>query len=464
MLHNIKKLVTRLHRRVNRRLEYSFHGLIQRRALKLMAETNGTIPPKAPGELRFLSLKEPASRLEILRLKNHYNDVSLYFIPVGLFKSYWTDIFSQYIGTIDKSLGEFSNETYLSNKHASSRATFITIATSVFEALVKKHHFDLVILPKYNDDWLLDIGQALNAVGLPIVIDDREGGTSPIRLETMPERFRASHVYDFELLNTHNNYHRELFIRSGVPSEKVSAFGAPQSDFFFSPELWKPRRCIHPDLEENKLLLLFFSFGAKTGLNIYFPHDQRSWLPLLDDYHDVLLHVLQNHSDTVQIVYKAGGKPLRDYYPGFPEFYEKAKPYISPSTFLPLNSEYSSPQLVKSSDIVLAFYTTGILEAMLTDASILLGGWGSLFEDVKDKLIPYYSSGGIQYARSKEMMKLKLDEIISDKSKRTVSGDDRHQRHVFLNEYFANADGSVSHRLLTASRNIAKGLPYNHKG
>ena len=41
---------------------------------------------------------------------------------------------------------------------------------------------------------------------------------------------------------------------------------------------------------------------------------------LAEDFHNVLLRLAKDYGDKIHIIYKVGGKPLRDNFPGFEKF------------------------------------------------------------------------------------------------------------------------------------------------
>ena len=115
-----------------------------------------------------------------------------------------------------------------------------------------------------------------------------------------------------------------------------------------------------------------------------------------------------------------------------------------------LNSKTSTTDLLKVSDCVIGFQTLGLIEAMFTEQPIFYGGWGKLYDDIKETLMPLHSSKGLNFFESKNSMLNSISKFIEDENVKTQSENIRLARKKDIENMYHIADGKSSKRLITA--------------
>ena len=191
-------------------------------------------------------------------------------------------------------------------------------------------------------------------------------------------------------------------------------------------------------------MLTYFSFSKFNYLNFFYEGENRDWLNLADDYHKIFIDVLKEFKGRFQIVYKLGGKPTRDTYPGFAVFMDELKRLNLQDSIILLDGNVSTIDLLKISDCVVGFHTLGIIEAMFTDKPIFFGAWGDLFEDIKETLIPFHTMKGLNFCNNPSELKNSLIDFFYDKK---IGSCDRKVRDKEIENFFYKADGKSSERL-----------------
>ena len=414
--------------------------------------------PKKPGVLRIATIWEGSGRFGWLDHANKDSDCELIHLPRSFVNPAWRLFLSEYLeeSREEMRLGEYALERYFKAAFLEPRQKFRDYCALAMTEAIDAYELDCLIMPKLTDDWTIDFINAVQQVGLPVVVDDREGGVSPKRLEMVPAHLRALMEVEFDLLVTHNEIQRELFLRSGLPANKILVNGAPQSDYWFRPETWQTRAEIHPQLRDDRFTIVFFSFGPRTYMNFYYGTETRDWNPLCRDYHDVILDVLRQYGDRVQIIYKFGGKPARDLFEGYADFKARAENYITPDNFIELDGTFNSLDLIRNADLILGFQTTGLIEAMFTDNPVVYGAWGPLFDDIHETLLPLDQDEALIYANSKEALAQSMHHLIESPDSFVCTDTMRTARVALRERYFARADGQVSRRLLDHAKDIAQ--------
>ncbi len=414
---------------------------------------------KAPGVTRIATIWEGSGRFTWLNHANHNLGIELIHIPRAVVNPGWLYHLRGYLDSSknERSLGEYALDHYLDARYTSCRTAFRSYCAHAVETIQNEFSIDALIMPKLNDDWTIDFINAIKSLGIPILVDDREGVITPKRLKVLPSRLQTVPQLDFDFLCVHNDIHRELFTRGGMDPKKIVVNGAPQSDYWQRPDLWQGRTQIHPALRDDRFLILFFSFGPRTYLNFYYGEDERTWMGLCEDFHEVLLKLLHTHGDRVQIVNKSGGKPLRDQFPGYHDFARRAAPYINQNNYIELDGTYSAFDLINCADAVLGFQTSGMIEAMFTDVPILYGAWGTFFDEIKDTLLPLHKCGGVIHATSSDELYQSLERLISSPGSNPLNDEQKAERKTMREKYFSRPDGNVSRRLLNHAKTLVHG-------
>lgn len=414
----------------------------------------GRIEAKLENELRIMCLWEINERMKWLDHGNDDPNCRIFYLSRAAFDPVWNKLLARYKKEMAAELhmGEVAIEVYSRGHHAEYRQRFVEYCKSVVAGLTATYKIDVILLPKVNDDWTIDLILAIQELDVTLVIDDREDVSTPKRLEVVPPKLKRLLGFDLDLLNCHNLIHRDFFIDSGFNEDKIVVLGDLTTDYWFRPDLHKCRPEIHPDLSEHRIVVLFFSFGPKQVMNTYYEKEQRNWMDLCDAFHEAMLHILRKYGDRVQIVYKTGGKPARDLYPGHDDFMKKARPYRNGKNLLKLDYRYPVLDLIRTSDIVLGFQTKGLFEAMFTDNPIVFGAWGDLFEDIKDSLHPLHDTEAVTHARSTEELTEVLGRLVENPGTFKLTDRAAAARKALRGRFFHQPDGRVASRILAATK------------
>ena len=393
---------------------------------------------------------EGSGRLKYIFQNKNKDKINLIKIPRSLFTPAWTIFLKTYLDENSKNinLGEYALDSYYKKKFANDRKNFRKFCAKIIDLICLNYDVDLFLMPKLNDDWTIDFIDTLNQKKKKILVDDRESTITLQRLKKVSPKLKKLVNIKFNLLTAHNDLHKQLFINGGFDKNRIVVNGAPETDFWFYPKEWKSAKELHPDLSCKKIKILFFSFGPRTYLNFYYGNETRTWNYLNDSYHNVIFKLLEQYSDRIQIIYKFGGKPLRDLYYNYDKFILKSERFIKSKSLLILDGTYNSQNLTLNSDIILGFQTSGVIEAMFTKKPIVYGAWGSFYNDIKNTLLPLHDDKLLNWCKSENDLYLCLDELINNDYKRKVDKYQLSFRKKIRDFYFKNSDGMVSERII----------------
>lgn len=438
--------------KANRQTYHILHDAsVRNRFLRDSIESfNGPIAPKASSTIkRLVTIWESNGRLKWLEYANDDPNLQIFHLPRVIYSRIFRHLLKGYF--VDPAHGDSNLDVYFKSTYEHSRRLFRQYCAQVAAFLSSHLEVDLVFMPKLNDDWTMDMIPATQSRGMPVVINDREGIMTYKRLEVVPPMVKSHLNFESDLLCVNNVMHKEFFVRAGYNPDKIEVLGRPDSDYWSRPNTWQNRKEIHPELDNDRTVVLFFAFGPRTYLNFYYGEEPRSWKFLSEAYHDVLLSILQRYGSKIQLVYKTGGKPGRDLFHGYDHFVDEINRMAVGDCFLPLNVNYNSLDLIRTSDVVLGFQTSGLIEAMFTNQAIIYGAWGDLFEDIKDTLLPFHKTQALMHARSQEHLEQMLIQSIEMNVTISEGSEVAAARKQMREYYYFKPDGKTSQRLLDAS-------------
>ncbi len=383
-------------------------------------------------------------------------NVDLIHIPRILYRNVFHYLFYSRGYMQDWGKGELPLNLFYEEKFSKEREIYLKYCENVARSISSQFKSDIFLLFKLNDDWIIDVLKGIKNSNFPVVVHDREHGITPKRMDIYPSHLeKIIEDLDVDKLCTSNETHYQFFLKCGIKRDKLVLTGKPDADAWFNNEKKVSKGDLSMSINPDLPLLTYFSFSKFNYLNFFYEGEKRNWLELADDYHEILIQVLKKFNGKLQIVYKLGGKPVRDFYPGFEPFMERLNKLNLQKSIILLDSNISTIDLLKVSDCILGFHTLGIVEAMFTDKPILFGAWGDLFNDIKDTLIPFHEFKGINYCDSPLKLKNSLINVIEDNSKYIC---ERKIRDAEIESFFYKADGQSSKRLFSVLEEVYKSL------
>ena len=381
-------------------------------------------------------------------------NVDMIHIPRVLYRNVFHYLFFSRGYLQDLGKGELPLNLFYDKNFSKERKIYLNYCENVTKSISSQFKSDIFLLFKLNDDWIIDVLNGIKNAKFPVVVHDREHGITPKRMEIYPSHLeKIKKDLDVDKLCTSNETHYKFFLKCGIKREKLVLTGKPDADAWFYKDKKVSKRELSKKINPDLPLITYFSFSKFNYLNFFYEGEERNWLELADDYHNVLIEVLRKFNGELQIVYKLGGKPVRDFYPGFESFMERLNKLNLQNSIILLDSNISTIDLLKVSDCILGFHTLGIVEAMFTDKPILFGAWGELFNDIKETLIPFHKLKGIHYCDSPIKLKNSLINVIDKKS---IFICDRKIRDAEIETFFYKADGRSSKRLFSVLEDVYK--------
>ena len=387
-------------------------------------------------------------------LKNNCekNNINIIHIPRDIYRHVFDYLFYSRGYMQDWTKGELPLTTFYEKRFSKEREIYLKYCHQIAKTISNQFKVDLFLLFKLNDDWIIDVIKGIRGSNLPVVVHDRENGISPKRMDKYPPYLEfIKDDLNVEKLCLSNATHYEFFIRCGFNKDKLALTGKPDTDAWFVNQRNTFKKNLLDRINPELPLLTYFSFSKFNYLNFFYDDEKRNWLSLADDYHKIFIDVLKKFDGKFQIVYKLGGKPIRDSYPGFESFMEELKELNLQDSIILLDGRVSTIDLLKASDCIVGFHTLGIVEAMFTDKPIFYGAWGELFDDIKETLIPFHKMQGLDFCYSPQILKQSLIQFLNNEN---IGNCDRKIRDKEIENYYHKADGKSSERLFNVLEEV----------
>ena len=162
----------------------------------------------------ILCVGDPDDRMKFLEIESENFDINFIWFPRRVVD--W--LFKKYI-KVNKivGLGEWSLDQYYDNKIVDQkrRKKMRRMYFVLLKDVKKLFKIECLLLPKLNDDWIVDFQLAANKLKVPIVVNDRESAISPQRMEVYPSMLKK-YSDDLNVANyicVNNDMHVEFFIK-----------------------------------------------------------------------------------------------------------------------------------------------------------------------------------------------------------------------------------------------------------
>ncbi|MCK5126025.1 MAG: hypothetical protein KAR42_07200 [candidate division Zixibacteria bacterium] len=304
----------------------------------------------------------------------------------------------------------------------------------IFNLLEKKFSCDLIITGSDVFWWVRELIHVAREHDTKTIVLDKEGIRTPYAFIQEAKRIKDFTPFISDHIFVWSERQKRFWKNAGAADTDITIVGQPRSDLFFSEK--------------------------RTEVDEFFPHPQP--LVCLFSYHDDA-YVPPKMARDEGINWRKMKRESHDCFsqlaaenPGY-NFVIKTHPQQSDLEIL--KSDYNmenlkviggasvANELIQRSELIIAFQTTSIIEALMLGKKIIYTAWDPNYDNLLPHLIPLHNAGGMVIAKSLEQFKevcqnyFTGDELLFDFSDIEVS-----RRKDFVGEYLFQPDGLVSTR------------------
>jgi UDP-N-acetylglucosamine 2-epimerase len=274
--------------------------------------------------------------------------------------------------------------------------------------------------------------------GMATVVIDKEGTIAPHDFDAEAKRIKDFAPFMSEHIFVWSERQREFWGKAGVDNGRITVIGQPRSDLLHHER--------HSDLnayfDRWQPLITFFSYMDNAYIPVELIQAERlDWGEMRQQSYDEIYRMACVHPEFNFIIKT---HPQQSDLDHLRQKYEREDLRI-------IGGAAVAYELLQRSELIIAFQTTVLIEAMLVGRRAIYTAWDPHVRDLQEHLLPFHSAGEIVVADSSQML--------WDVADRFLSGDGRDfdcsepevaRRKEFVSRYLYQADGHASERFLNA--------------
>jgi hypothetical protein len=253
--------------------------------------------------------------------------------------------------------------------------------------------FDVIILPTDTLFYVRSLPQAAHALGIPVVVVQKETTISEATMESHSALMRETAPFAADLMTICSDRHRQFWLRTGADGDLLVVTGQPRFDIYASPHLGHRQR-------PQRVLFLTYQLdayvpGAGSGMG------WRTWEPLRDATESVLLDAVR--SGSCEVVVKC--HPQQDRRSEAARLSRRAGSMWNRGISI-APPDADTRELIVAANVVVGFQTTALYEAVAARRSVVYAAWGEAYERFRDKLIRFDEApmGCLEHAETAERL------------------------------------------------------------
>jgi len=330
---------------------------------------------------------------------------------------------------------EFIHAPYDSEPESNRRAYRLE-SQLIYDRLRRRFPFDLIIVPNDNYFFLRELIDIAHGDGIPTVILDKEGTITPHSYHSESKRAReftplvADHVFVW------SHRQKSFWQEKGVAADKITVVGQPRSDLLLQI---RGNRLAEYFRKEQPLVTAFSYLDTAYMPSDYVAQRSASWRAMKDATH---MAVGQLAETFPQFNFVIKCHPLQRDLDAVTRHYERDNLRVIGGSAL-------GNELIQKSELIIAFQSTALIEAMLVGRNAIYTGWDPQIAELQEYLLPFHTTSGIVKAGSPEMLRAVAERYLSgDKSDFTFTDEELAKRREFVSTYLFRPDGHASERFL----------------
>lgn len=340
-----------------------------------------------------------------------------------------------------------NNYANLSAEEEAAKQRYRAFLQDVMRHLLKLVRIDVIVSGNFAYFAERELHAAAEALGVPFIVLHKENLKTPARAAFFTQHYRRRRgAFGGREVLVYNDIEREVQINAGVvPAERIEVCGMPRLDRCHA---W--RRASAGRSRPEQPTMLFFTFGAKTGLPVLrrkgAEGDYSESLPEFDnlDWHNTVQETMQaiagfaRTHPHVRVVVKSKLSSSQ-----IEIFRVAAGGHIPPN--LELIDGGDPLDLLQEAWAVVGMNSTALLEALAMDAVVICPAYAEAADpDARQWIVDLGSA--IEYARSPDQLIARLSQIASGPAP-IVAGELGAGAANALRHWAGNADGKASERV-----------------
>lgn len=337
---------------------------------------------------------------------------------------------------------------YHKPKYKLARHKWAKAAPKVLYELYQIYPFDVIISPSDTFFYIRDVISASRKLGVPFIVAQKETTISPGTMVLHSKEIGDLFPFISDYMTVCSKRHKEFWLKSGAPSEKIEVTGQPRFDFYYKSGERRSLEELGFPISSNKKIVLFFTYE----LNAYLPKDQ-TWKKLREETENVLASLAREN------LYNIIVKPHPQHNKQDIEYFSSRIKLLAGSNgskyvFI-AGREVDARKLIVNADIIIAFQSTVLLESLASRKRVIYTFWSKTAKEYKLFFLPFH--------HYKNIMKIAyspqdLRRIILKNESKIYDKKINERMHLFT-EYLGPLDGKASERTWKVVERVVTSYP-----
>ena len=317
---------------------------------------------------------------------------------------------------------------------AENRSAYRRECEMMFDLLQTRFSPAAIILTADNFYWARELVTIARERGVKVLVVDKEGVITPHYFKAGADRYKKYAPFMSDHIFVYSDRQRDYWQGAGVAREQVSVVGQLRSDLFFK-EHSADVDLLFPVAQP---LITLFSYEDDAYITMLQKSERRTWRRMKEETHEAF-YAYAKANPKYNFVVKT--------HPQQSDLLELQARYRGLSNLVVVGGSAIGNELIQRSELIIAFQTTGVIEAMFMDKRVIYSAWDPNYERFAPDILPYHEAPGIQIARSFGAFQSLCSRCFSgDWSDFAWTPEELDRRAKFVDSYLHNPDGHTCER------------------
>jgi hypothetical protein len=314
----------------------------------------------------------------------------------------------------------------------------------IIEQLDRKLNLGVIVSASDIFYWIRELIVVARERGIRTVILDKEGTLSPHDFYAEADRIRTNAPFMSDHIFVWSERQKEFWKRIGVDDGAITVVGQARSDLLHRER----RNDVEALFPVVKPLITLFSYMDDAYIPVELVRAEGlTWRQMKTETHDEISRLAQAHPEYNFVV---------KTHPQQPDLETLRRKYDRTNLRV-VGGATLANELMQRSELIVAFQTTAVIEAMFLNKRVIYTYWDPLVGRLEKDLLPFHNAPGIAVARSFERFQNYCSRFIAgDLSPFEFDAATLKRRDEFINVYLYRPDGQVCRRFLESLEAFVK--------